>query len=544
MIAGGEDLDVLVVGSGIAGLFAALTASDGGQRVAIVTKAALVECNTRYAQGGIAAAWGSDDSPALHRADTIACGGDLNDREAAEVLTSEAAECIDQLIGAGIEFDREGADLALTREAAHSVPRVIHAGGDATGRVIQAGLVAQLRARDIMVLEHTRACDIVSSSGRAVGVRLPRDHGRTQRAILANRVILATGGAGRLFSRTTNPEVATGDGLALAYRAGAELMDLEFFQFHPTALCLPNQPAFLISEAVRGEGGILRDASGRRFMRDYHSDGELAPRDIVARSMWTEMLSGGSNHLFLDLTHLEAELTRRRFPTVWQRCADLGIDISRELIPVAPAAHYFMGGVRTDLDGRTSLPGLFAAGEVACTGAHGANRLASNSLLEGLVFGRRAALAPGQSSRQEASGALRMLETGPAEYNGLDCFPRGKRAFSGMTDRTDLQAACWRNLGIVRSENGLLEILSGVEEYAGHHDDRGNLTARDAEDQNLRLLARLMAKSGLIRTESRGAHFRGDYPVLDSRWRTHIVHSLSGVSIEPIDTSVRELVSA
>lgn len=542
-IASEEAVDVLVVGSGIAGLFAALTATDRGQRVAVVTKAALAESNTRYAQGGIAAAWDADDSPALHRTDTLACGGDLNDWEAAEVLTREAAACIDQLIQSGIEFDREGADLALTREAAHSVPRVIHAGGDATGRVIQAGLVAQLRARDIAVLEHTRVCDIISSAGRAVGVSLHADHEGAQHGIFANRVILATGGAGRLFSRTTNPEVATGDGLALAYRAGAELMDLEFFQFHPTALCLPNQPAFLISEAVRGEGGILRDASGRRFTRDYHPDGELAPRDIVARSMWTEMQSGGSNYLFLDLTHLGAEFTRRRFPTVWQRCANLGIDISREPIPVAPAAHYFMGGVRTDLDGRTSLPGLFAAGEVACTGAHGANRLASNSLLEGLVFGRRAALAPG-SSRQEASGALRMFEAGPAESNGLDCFPRGIRALSEMTDRTDLQAACWRNLGIVRSEKGLLEILSGVEEDDGHQDDRGGLSARDVEDQNLRLLARLMATSGLIRTESRGAHFREDYPAPDTRWHTHIVHSLSGVSIEPVDTSVRELVSA
>jgi L-aspartate oxidase len=541
---GADNLDLLVVGSGIAGLFGAITAFDAGQRVALVTKSTLIESNTRYAQGGIAVPIGLDDSPDLHAQDTLRCGAHLNDNAAVDALTSEAADCLEQLIDLGIAFDRQDEALAATREAAHSVPRVIHAGGDATGLSIATGLTRALRRRRIPIFEGVTVTDLVVERDRSVGADVI-DAAGTRCTMLAARVLLATGGAGQLFSRTTNPSVATGDGLALAFRAGAELMDLEFFQFHPTAVALKGRPAFLISEAARGEGAVLRNQSGRRFAFDYHPDGEVAPRDVVARAIWSEMAREESRNVLLDLTHSSRRHLQKRFPTIWRFCSEAGIDISTTPIPVAPAAHYFMGGIRTDVGGRTSLPGLFAAGEVACTGVHGANRLASNSLLEGLVFGRRAALVqhstfnvqrarfeiPGSSSTEHAVVA----QPGSKQLNSED--QGSQRALS----RTGLQQLNWRNLGLVRDASGLERALAATGHIAS---DEIESKGRRLEDDNLRLVSRLMAQAALLRTESRGAHYRDDFPQADENWRGHIILDRSGVYWSPVAESRTESVAA
>lgn len=425
--------DLLVVGSGVAGLFTALTAMDQGENVLLVTKRALEESNTRYAQGGIAAPVGEDDYPDLHARDTIRAGAGLNDTMAVSVLTSEARGCIEALEELGVPFDRSGDGLAITREAAHSVPRVIHAGGDATGAAIEHTLASRFVERGGVVLENGFITQLTVDDGGVSGATVACSKREPEYVTVeAGRVVLATGGAGQLFSRTTNPEVATGDGLAVAYAAGAQLMDMEFFQFHPTALALQGLPAFLISEAARGEGGVLRDLRLKAFMRSYHRDAELAPRDVVSRSIAAEMKRQNIPNVLLDLTHLGRDYLMQRFPTIFSTCASYGIDISRTPIPVAPAAHYFMGGIRTDQDGRTSLPGLLAVGEVACTGVHGANRLASNSLLEGLVFGRRAALADSVSTASDVEeshvGPLDQVRDihkvgGLPRYHGPSCKP-------------------------------------------------------------------------------------------------------------------------
>src|SRR5215210_4779074 len=353
-----HETDFIVVGSGIAGLRAAVELAGAGARVTVLTKDRREESNTEYAQGGVAVALSEEDEVSLHEEDTLAAGAGLCDERAVEALVGEGPRYIQELIEWGAEFDREGGRLLFTREAAHSRPRILHAQGDATGHEI---------ARDPLV--------------------------RAPRVLFARGVVLATGGAGALYLHTTNPAVATGDGMAMAYRAGAELSDMEFVQFHPTALNLEEAPRFLLSEALRGEGGVLRNSSGRRFMPRYHDAAELAPRDVVTRSIVAEMGRTATRTVFLDMTAFDAAHLRRRFPKIYRTCMQYGLDLAREPIPVGPAAHYVMGGVRTDLEGRTTLPGLYAAGEAAFTGVHGANRLASNSLLEGLVFGARAGAA-------------------------------------------------------------------------------------------------------------------------------------------------------
>lgn len=514
-----RSFDLIVVGSGIAGLYAALLAKSHG-RVLLVSKSGLEESNTRYAQGGIAVALAPTDSPDLHFRDTIAAGDGLCDDSAVAVLTREAPDCIVDLLGRGVPFDREGDDLAWTLEAAHSRPRILHAGGDATGASVERTLVAAIRESDVTVLERAFCRSLIMAGGRVAGIELIREDGSVRR-VPSPRVLLATGGAGQLYARTTNPAVATGDGLALAYRAGAQLMDLEFMQFHPTALALDGAPSFLISEAVRGEGGILRDCFGRPFMADYHPDRELAPRDVVARAIHHRMTATGGP-VSLDVTHLDRRLVERRFPSILAFCRRVGIDPVAEPIPVAPAAHYLMGGIRTDLWARTSVPGLFACGEVACTAVHGANRLASNSLLEGLVFARRAI-----HGMLHAAPDVDLPEGMPV------ISPLGGTADAPAVSRAELTDAMWRHAGLVRTADSLHAVQGRLA--TDSEPLPGNEPSRAAEEmRNLELLARLTIASALCREESRGGHYRSDYPRRDGRWAGHLLLSPTGMEFLPL----------
>ena len=408
-----DNYDYIIVGSGIAGLYAALLAREHGS-VLVLTKGSIDDCNTRWAQGGIAAPVGPDDSPEKHLRDTIIAGAGLVDEEAARVLTSEAADRIRDLVRFGVPFDTVHGEVALAREGAHSVPRVLHAGGDSTGMHIELTLSSVARHEGVTVLEYTIATEILVGAHHdapqplATGVRAQNTQTGERTDYTCRHLVLATGGAGQMYRVSTNPPVATGDGIALAYRAGAEITDMEFIQFHPTALKLPGVQSFLISEAVRGEGGILRDTNGARFMPEYDERAELAPRDIVARAIRDRMQKTGGDHVLLDVTHLEAQLVAARFPQIYRFCLDAGLDITREPIPVSPAAHYTMGGIRTNTWGETTIPGLYACGECACTGVHGANRLASNSLLETVVFAKRViarTLESPETSAPETEGA-------------------------------------------------------------------------------------------------------------------------------------------
>jgi L-aspartate oxidase len=513
--------DLIVVGSGIAGLYAALQAAPRG-RVLLVTKGALEESNTRYAQGGIAVAMQDGDSPELHLRDTIAAGDGLCDREAVAILTREAPDCIADLLRRGVPFDREDGSLAWTLEAAHSMPRVLHAGGDATGAALETTLAGAVRASGVTVLENAMLTDLLVDSGRVHGVRLLTADAQPVE-VHAPWTLLATGGAGRLYSRTTNPDVATGDGIAAAYRAGADLVDMEFVQFHPTALVLPAAPSFLISEAVRGEGGVLRDAAGRAFMAGYHPDRELAPRDVVARAIHAEMERANAACMYLDITHLEPDLVERRFPSILRVCRAHGLEPLRDHIPVAPAAHYLMGGIRTDAYGRTSLPGLLACGEAACTGVHGANRLASNSLLEGLVFSRRAV---GALVFDRVDTQLHIQRAAP-DPTGIGSTP----VVLKPGGRADLQALMWRHASVVRSAASLDAARDGIAQLT---QDGAPVTPTEHEDANLALLATLVVDAASRRQESRGAHFRSDFPDRAGKPVARTVLSLHGARRVPL----------
>ncbi|TFC50175.1 L-aspartate oxidase [Cryobacterium sp. TMT1-21] len=519
---------VLVVGSGLAGLIAAVRATDAGHRVTLVTKAGLPESNTRYAQGGIAAAMFSDDSVDSHYLDTIRAGAGLCDPVAVRVLCSEGPARVRDLIRFGVDFDRDESGVTRGLEAAHSRSRVLHAGGDATGAAIQAALVATVHERaartrslresgaatqgGLSIREHTMLTDLTVQDGRVTGAVLLGPDGdlRTTRA---DNVILATGGAGALYPHTTNPSVATGDGVAAAWRAGAVVADLEFYQFHPTALAVPGTP--LVSEAVRGEGAVLRNIHGHRFMQGVHPGAELAPRDIVARGIAREMARQNGAPVLLDATALGRDLLERRFPTITAACRDAGLDWAALPIPVAPAAHYWMGGVHTDIWGRSSLPGLFAVGEVARTGAHGANRLASNSLLEAAVFADRAVRA------------LRLPSDGPV-HSGWTDSPGRVLAASTITtsatpanatavDRSDVQRLMWESAGVLRSGEGLAAASVALAGWRMKPEQPAdvNMHVRAYEDANLLDLARATVAAALAREESRGAHHRSDFP--DSR---------------------------
>jgi L-aspartate oxidase len=506
---------ILVIGSGIAGLIAALRLSREHE-VTLVTKSELAESNTRWAQGGIAAAMFPDDSVAEHIADTMRAGAGLCNREAVEVLCKEGPERIHDLIRLGVAFDQDKGVLARGLEAAHSHPRVLHAQGDATGLSIEMALVNAVRAAKILVLEHTFACDLVLEDGRVAGLEV-LDAAGERGEIEADAVILASGGAGHLYLHTTNPAGATGDGIALALRAGAQVADVEFYQFHPTALAVPE--IFLVSEAVRGEGAVLLDAEGRRFMQSLHTDAELAPRDVVARGIAMQMTAQGGRAVLLDATRLGAEFLRQRFPSIDAACRSRGLDWATEPIPVTPAAHYWMGGVRTDLWGRTSLCGLFAVGEVACTGVHGANRLASNSLLESLVFAWRCAdllLQEGSSGWRD--GGSQPLQAEASSVLGFDGADEGS---SALLDRKQLQTLMWSAVGIERNGNNLKSAIEQLNTW--HVDGTG---VQSLETGNLLLLARVMAAAALSRRESRGAHFREDYAESSAVWQHSLVYEL------------------
>jgi L-aspartate oxidase len=523
---------IIVLGSGIAGLIAALELSRV-HAVTLVTKAKLADSNTRWAQGGIAAAMFPDDSVAAHIADTLRAGAGLSQPGPVEVLCSEGPQRIRDLIRLGVAFDREparhdghvgqdGGELARGLEAAHSSARVLHAGGDATGFRIEIALVDALRASGVRVLEHTFACDLVLSGDRSgdhvvAGLDVLGADGERER-LECDAVILASGGAGQLYLHTTNPSVATGDGVAMALRVGAQLADLEFYQFHPTALALPNSGSgmFLISEAVRGDGAVLLDAHGRRFMQSLHADAELAPRDVVARGIAMQMAAQGGRPVLLDATALGAKFLRTRFPSIDAACRSRGLDWAAQPIPVTPAAHYWMGGVRTDVWGRTSIPGLFAVGEVACTGVHGANRLASNSLLESLVFAWRCA--------QLLTGEAR--PTGEAQLAGEGAdwplWHENDRAVLAIhsedspsatpVDRIALQTLMWNAAGIERDGATLEAAAAQLAAWRAAGPVAAGSEIAALETANLLSLARAIVAAALARRESRGAHFRDDYP--------------------------------
>jgi L-aspartate oxidase len=503
--------DYVIVGSGIAGLYAALMAREHGTAL-VLTKGSIDECNTRYAQGGIAAAVGPDDSAELHLRDTIEAGAGLVDEEAARILVGEAAERIRDLVRFGVPFDSIDGEVALGREGAHSRARIIHAGGDATGAHIELSLSSLARMSRIAIKEYCQVEDVLVEQGRAVGVATLDSRTKGRETFEARSVILATGGCGQLYRVSTNPDVATGDGVAVAYRAGAEIADMEFIQFHPTALRLAGAPVFLISEAVRGEGGLLRDIAGRRFMPEYDDRAELAPRDIVARAIHSELAKSGADRVYLDVTHLPAERVSARFPQIYGYCLEHGLDITKEPIPVSPAAHYMMGGVRTNVWGETTVPGLYACGECACTGVHGANRLASNSLLETVVFARRViertlAAGDGPSSAPPTPDALPLPEPVVGEPPPLD--------------RPAVQSLMWEEVGIVRDGEPLRRacgMLSAWTATAPQPADRASY-----ELANLLLCGRLVAEAALRREESRGAHYRRDFPQPREEWRRHVV---------------------
>jgi len=505
--------DYIIVGSGIAGLYTALLAKEVGS-VLILTKGSIEDCNTRHAQGGIAAPIGKNDSAELHFQDTISAGDGLCDPDAVRILVDEAPDRIADLIKFGVPFDTLNGEIALTREAAHSVPRILHAGGDATGEHIEVTLSRQVRSSPIEVLEHCLAVRILITNGKVWGIRAFDCRTGLTADYECRFILLSTGGAGRLFKYTTNTDVSTGDGIALAFQAGAEITDVEFFQFHPTALRLPGVSPFLISEAVRGEGGILRNGDGYHFMPDYVPEADLAPRDVVARSILHEMTKGGSDHVFLDLTHLLPRHITTRFPNIYRFCLDHGLDITKSLIPVAPAAHYFMGGVRVNIWGETSIAGLFAAGETACTGLHGANRLASNSLLEVVVFSKRIV-----ERTQEMDKLVSIPGSTKADYYCLS--EREVSKTSSRFSLPNLQSLLWDKVGIVRSGEGLAEAagtLACWQSSVPQPTDRPSY-----ELNNMILNARLMTEAALLRQESRGAHFRTDFPESSSDWQKHIV---------------------
>ncbi|GAA0996521.1 L-aspartate oxidase [Subtercola frigoramans] len=509
-----------MVGSGIAGLVVAIQASRTHD-VTLITKAELGESNTRYAQGGVAAALFDDDSVESHVHDTLVAGAGLTRVSAVEVLCAEGPERIRDLIRLGVEFDRsEGGELAAGLEAAHSHPRILHAGGDATGAEIESALVRAVRATASQILEFTFVADlVVDDAGCVVGVSIIGADGVASE-LRADAVVLASGGAGQLFSHTTNPVVTTGDGVAAAYRAGAELTDLEFYQFHPTSLAMPGN--FLISEAVRGEGAVLLGSDGQRFMQAVHPDAELAPRDVVARGIAEQMHKQGGAPVMLDATGLGPDFLRRRFPSITEACRRNGLDWSTQPIPITPAAHYWMGGVSTDNWGRTSLRGLFAVGEVACTGVHGANRLASNSLLESVVFAWRCVQALQGEAEPEAwperVGATDDIGGSPGEVVDPPDSDRGRAATARPIDRLELQQMMWDTVGVYRDARMLGLALDRLAELRPSTD-----TLHDRENANLHLLGTLIARAALAREESRGAHFRSDFTEPSSQFHHHLI---------------------
>jgi L-aspartate oxidase len=478
--------DYLVIGAGVAGLRAAISLSTSG-KVLVLAKDTLHESASEYAQGGIAAALSDDDEVTLHEQDTLAAGDGLCDADAVKTLVNEGPHVIEELLEWGAEFDREGGELVFGREGAHSRNRILHAHGDSTGREISRALYRKAASlANVQFLSFAAVTDLLMEAGEVRGAVAYDARYKQHHKIFARAVLLATGGLGRVYKETTNPNVATGDGVAMAWRAGAVVRDIEFVQFHPTALHLDDAPRFLLSEALRGDGAFLRNAQGERFTD------ELASRDVVSRAIVREMGRTGAPHMFLDMTHFGPGVMEHHFPRIYQTCLRYGLDLTKQPAPIHPAAHYAMGGVHTDLNGLTTVPRLYAAGEVACTGVHGANRLASNSLLEGVVFGARAAVAMASASPIEAKGEIPQAEVFPA-----------------LTE-SHLRSITWEHCGITRNEQGLQKAVSILRSVPMER--RAEATRLDYELRSMRRVGLLIAQAALDRRESRGGHYRSDFP--------------------------------
>jgi L-aspartate oxidase len=510
-----ERVDFLIIGGGAAGLRAAIELAPHGS-VLVLTKDVATESATGYAQGGIAVALSDEDRVGIHYEDTLRAGDGLCNEDAVKILVEEGPERIKELISWGAEFDREGTKLAFGLEAAHTKKRVLHAHGDATGRELVRTLLNKVRSHpSVRRLPFTTVTELIVADGACHGVFVLSE--RKLKAIFARATVLATGGGGQVYSVTTNPQVATSDGMAIAYRAGAELVDMEFVQFHPTALYSPAAPHFLLSEAMRGEGGRLLNINMETFMERYHPDRGLAPRDVVSRGIVSEMVRTNAKHVYLDMTHLDGEGVRSRFPKIYETCLQFGVDIAAEPIPVCPAAHYIMGGVKTGTDGATSISGLYAAGEVACTGIHGANRLASNSLLEGLVYGARAGTSALSSPVEPVAEAA---PPGPAHTIPAHDEIRG-----------GLRGLMWDKVGIIRCAESLNEALDALSEW-DYILDKAFLTRRELELKNMLQVAGLITRAALAREGSVGAHYRSDRPQKGEHWKVHRSFSIGGVREE------------
>lgn len=498
------DTDFVVVGAGVAGLRAAIELSLHG-RVLVIAKDSLRESSSEYAQGGIAVALSDDDEIELHEQDTLLAGDGLCDVEAVRTLVEEGPAAVQQLIEWDTAFDREGAKLLFAREGAHSRHRVLHSHGDSTGREIARALRRHAVSQPSISFQSFAAVtDLLQHDGAVAGVAALDERTGSAVHIHSCGVLLATGGLGRIFENTTNPDVATGDGVACAFRAGAEIADIEFVQFHPTALYVPGAPCFLLSEALRGEGAYLRNEAGERFMARYHPMEELAPRDVVSRAITMEMGSTGASNVFLDLTHLAPGFVSARFPRIYETCLQYGIDLQTMPAPVRPAAHYAMGGIRTDLSGRTTIPRLYAAGEAACTGVHGANRLASNSLLEGVVFGARAGAAMSELTRH---------------VSACDC-PGVSPLFPAI-EENELRSLTWRCCGVVRNGSELSAACTQLRRTS--FGPRTEPNRADFELRNMHAVAYLIAAAALAREESRGGHYRSDYPEKSPAFEKHSI---------------------
>ena len=511
--------DVLVIGSGAAGLRAGIEAARSAQ-VILVTKGHMPDSNTYLAQGGLAAVLDPADDLKLHVADTLAVGAELSDEEIVRYVLSAAPKHVKQMADWGVEFDTQAGGWCLGREGGHHANRIVHADGDATGRALATVLIDRAaHTENLKVFEDCFVIDLLTDppeggDGAACIGAITHHPRYGLQMIRAKRTILAAGGAGVLWRETTNPAVATADGIAMAFRAGAGLADIEMMQFHPTTLYVAGSTRSLISEAVRGEGGHLVDRNGRRFMAELHEMGELAPRDVVTRAIVDQMAGTGSTHVFVDVRHLGAEAFAERFPQIDRRCREFGINPARDPIPVHPAAHYMIGGAKVDMDGRTSLPGLFACGEAACTGLHGANRLASNSLTEALVLGARA----GRMARDDVDQAADRLSAGRIDW----AVPRSERTEMDLTDiRNSLRSVMWRNAGIVRHGERLAETLEIVQFWGRYVLDKEFLDPAGWEIQNMLTASYLLTEAALCRTETRGVHYREDFPRTDPAWARH-----------------------
>lgn len=507
--------DVLIIGGGLAGMRAA-NAVDPRLQVLIVTKDQLVQSNSIYAQGGIASVLDPEDRFEDHVADTLAAGGNLCDEAVVQMVVREGPEQIRELIEWGTRFDQESGELSLTREGGHSRHRIVHALGDATGKeVMRAVIEWTRRLKNIEIRENTFTLDLLTDDGVCHGALISDSQG-TKAAVWAKQTILCTGGAGQLYRESTNPPVATGDGFAIAFRAGAELRDMEFIQFHPTVLYIAGSSRTLITEAMRGEGGRLVDREGRRFMFDYDPRGELAPRDVVSQAIVSQMEKTRHTNVYLDLSHLDPDFVRRRFPGIDAACRKFGLDITRDRIPVRPGAHYMIGGLTVDLDGRTTLPRLWAAGEVTSSGLHGANRLASNSLLEGLVFGARAGHGASAAALQMPDQFTALPLHNPALEQPLEPLV--------LSDiRNSLKSLMWRAVGVQRGRDSLLEAAITIDGWHHYVLSRQFADPDGWELQNMLTVARVMVQAALDREESRGVHLRMDFPVPnDDTGRHHI----------------------